>query len=261
MRYAGAGAMLSHSTAAEVSGLLDDPVDPIHVTVPSGRHVAAQPGLVVHHSARTAQARHPGRTLPQTRIEETVVDLTQHSTTLDRAVWWMTAACRRRLTTTLRLRAALDRRKKLRWRPELAAALSDVASGCHSALERLYLNRVERAHGLPRGARQAPGRTARRRRYDDIRYAPWPVLVELDGQIAHPEEERFRDLDRDNASVTAGARVLRYGWGDIHDRPCAVAAQVGAVLRQSGWTRSPRPCGPTCVIMSVPGSPATQKPT
>ena len=43
---AGPGAMLSHQTAAELQGLADKPVSPIHVTVPHARHVTPIDGVL-----------------------------------------------------------------------------------------------------------------------------------------------------------------------------------------------------------------------
>jgi hypothetical protein len=37
-------------------------------------------------------------------------------------------------------------------------------------------------------------------------------------------------------------RHLRYGWADIVDRPCEVAAQQALIFRQQGWTGALRPC-------------------
>ncbi len=74
------------------------------------------------------------------------------------------------------------------------------------------------------------------------------MVVELDGRAAHPITEAFRDLRRDNSLVLAGETVLRFGWVDVATRPCAVAGQVGQVLRRGGWAGRPRPCGPRCGI-------------
>ena len=245
---AGPGAVLSHQTAAELVGLTDRPSRPVHVTVPARRRVAPIPGAVVHLSSRVAQARHPTRRPPQTRVEETVLDLTQQARRLDEALGWVAAACGRRLTTAARLRAAMDRRAKLRWRAELTAALGEVAAGCHSLLELRYLRAVERGHGLPTGTRQAV--TARRggRWYDDVRYEEYRTRVELDGRVAHPEEQRPRDRRRDNAGAVAGDSTLRYGWGEVTQSACDVAAEVATVLRRHGWTGVPHPCGPHCLI-------------
>ncbi len=238
---AGPGAVLSHETAAEVAGLLKGPGEMIHVTVPSGRDPAGIPGVVVHRSGHVAMRMHPSRTPPQTRLEETIVDLTQVARTIGDAQSWLAQAIGSRLTTSERLACAMRRRSRVRWRSELMAALVDVAAGAHSWLELAYLRDVERAHGLPVAARQqASGR--RVRRYDDVRYPDYRLRVELDGRAAHPDRRRWRDMSRDNDAVVAGDRVLRYGFADVAGDPCAVARQVASVLRNSGWSGHPMCC-------------------
>lgn len=245
---AGRGAMLSHETAAELVGLMDEPSKPMHVTIPGDRRIARIPGTVVHILGRAEQARHSSRLPPQTRVEETVLDLTTRARSLDDALGWAAVACGRRLTTAHRLLVAIGRRPKVRWRAELVAALGDVEAGCHSLLELRYLRDVERRHGLPTASRQAV--TVRRggRWYDDVRYGAFDTRVELDGRIAHPERQRRHDRRRDNASVLAGGVVLRYGWEDVTESPCAVAVEVATALRHHGWSATPVPCGPHCVI-------------
>jgi hypothetical protein len=246
---AGRGAALSHDTAAELVGLVGDQTPLVHVTVPNTRRIARIPGAVVHLSARAEAARHPTRLPPQTRVEETVLDLANRSPHLDEVLGWVTRACGRRLTTPTRLRRAMKQRAKLRWRDGLTAALADVALGCHSVLELRYLRDVERAHDLPAGERQAVRQRAGGRWYDDVHYAGYRTRVELDGRVAHPDETRFRDLRRDNAAVADGDVVLRYGWVDVAGRPCQCAAQVASVLHRNGWAGAPRRCGPRCVIV------------
>lgn len=244
--YCGDHAMLSHITAAEVAGLVDRPDGPIHVTVPHRQHVARQPGLVIHRSMIADQLRHPSRNPPQTRIEETVIELTRLATGPEQAAGWVLRACARRVTTVQRLAAAIGGRRRLRWRSALTAALVDAGLGCESVLEQRYLHRVERRHRLPDGRRQHRVRSAGRVHYDDVRYRPWDVVVELDGHLAHPAEVRPRDLDRDNDSTAGGAVVLRFGWTDVTVRTCLVAERVADALRRAGWTGTPRGCGPRC---------------
>jgi very-short-patch-repair endonuclease len=243
---AGPGAMLSHESAAELVGLADEPAGVIHVTVPAGRRVPSPTGLRLHVSKRAGVVRHPTREPPQTRVEETVVDLTQSARDVKGAIGWVIRACARRLTTVERLRVAFDERKKLRWRDELSTVLGDVDAGCHSTLELAYLRDVERRHGLPTARRQAARRRRGGRWYDDVHYEAYETLVELDGPNAHPEESRGRDRRRDNAAVGADLKVLRYGVDEIVGSPCEVAREVGAVLRRNGWTGRPRRCGPGC---------------
>jgi very-short-patch-repair endonuclease len=238
----GPDAVLSHETAAALAGLIPDPGGNVHVSVPLSRRIAARPGVVVHRSLYAQP--HPALRPPRTRIDDTVIDLTQSSPTLDTAVGCLTRAVGGRLTTATRLLAVIGARTRIRWRRELVAALADVAEGCHSMLELRYLRRVERAHGLPRGRRQQ----RRGRWYDDVDYAEFGVSVELDGRAAHPAESAFRDHRRDNAGVLTGLQVLRYGFGDVTHRPCAVAQEVAAVLAAAGWRGRPRGCGPTCPL-------------
>jgi hypothetical protein len=245
---AGPGAVLSHQTAAALLGFAE--TGSIHVTVPSRRRVQP-PNVTVHISSRIDEARHPTRLPPQTRVEETVLDLTQAARDLDSALSWITRACSARLTTVDRLRTALAQRKKVRWRAELSATMDDVRLGSHSLLELRYLRDVERRHALPQGIRQRPRPRPGGRWYDDVCYQEYATAVELDGRAAHPEHMRRRERERDNAQVVAGGGVLHYDLVDVTESPCAVAAEVATVLRDKGWLGTPRPCGPHCPIHSM----------
>ncbi|MEO3924111.1 hypothetical protein ABGB07_09675 [Micromonosporaceae bacterium B7E4] len=245
---AGRGAMLSHHTAAELQGLTDRRLGTVHLTVPGQRRIRRVPGMVVHLRTAPEAARHPTRSPPQTRVEETVLDLTQQAGTLDEALGWVARAIGRRLSRPHLIVEAMRRRAKLRWRAELRAALADIADGCHSLLELRYVRDVERAHRLPAGVRQAVRTRAGGRWYDDVHYARYRLRVELDGRAAHPVDRRWRDARRDNAAAVAGETTLRYGWTDTTDAPCAVARQVADVLRRNGWPALPHPCSPTCPL-------------
>ena len=256
---AGPGAVLSYDTAAELDRLADRPSGCVHVTVGPARQVTIAdregqglaPKIVLHRSARLEQARHPARTPPRTRIEETTLDLIQAAPSIDTALAWLASACGRRLTTPELLLGSMAARPKLRWRAELTRALTDVGGGIHSMLEWHYVRGVERSHGLPRAERQAVSRAGGRTRYLDNHYGEFRVAVELDGQAAHPAEARWRDIHRDNASAEAGIVTLRYNWADVTQDPCRVAAEVGNVLRHHGWTGRPRACGPRCAASSA----------
>jgi hypothetical protein len=202
---------------------------------------------VVHYSARTDQALHPVLLPPQTRIEETVLDLASSARDLDSAVHWVTRGLGRRLTTQDRLRHALDQRPRFRWRQELTALLSPEAEGLHSVLEYRYHRGVELPHSLPRGARQARFQVAGRSAYRDRLYPEYLTVVELDGRAAHPGDERWTDIRRDNATSAGGILTLRYGWLDVTSQPCRVAAEVAQALAASGF-RGARPCSPGCPV-------------
>jgi hypothetical protein len=244
----GPDAVLSYQTAAELDKLAPRQSTLIHVTVPRERHMRVVPGLVIHRCDRIRLARHPSLIPPRTRIEETTLDLAQSAADLDDAFAWLARACAGRLTTPARLRAAVDARRRMRWRSELAAALGDVSSGVHSTLERRYIRDVERPHGLPGAQRQVRATRGMRTEYKDALYEEFGVGVELDGNLTHPPEAHWRDRHRDNATAADGITTLRYSWTDITRRPCHVAAQVAAVLRLRGWHGTLRRCGPACPI-------------
>jgi hypothetical protein len=246
---AGPGAVLSYQTAAELQGLSDELSRPIHVTVPAQRHLVAVSGVCLHRSGRAVQAVLGGSQPPRTRVEETVLDLTQAAKTFDDVCGWVTLAIARELTDESRLNAAMSARLRLRWRTDLGELIAAAAAGDHSVLEFRYHRDVERAHGLPESARQVPftkpgGRRGRRDRV----YEPFGVVIELDGRLAHQPEDRWRDKARDNAAAVDGKQSLRYGWPQVKWQPCQTAAEVASVLRRHGWGGRPRPCSPGCPV-------------
>ncbi len=246
---AGPGAALSHTTAAELFGLMPgrDLYPPsIHVTVSRRRHAGQIPGVVLHRVGDVAARRHPYLLPPRTRAETTVLDLIDSLSTIDEAFSWVCRAVGKGLTNPDRLYRAIRQRAKLRWRKVMLDALEDVEQGVRSNLEFRYVREVERPHGLPRAQRQVRVVRSGRVYYLDDLYAAYEVGVELDGLVAHPPGERWRDFRRDNAGAADGIITLRYGWADVTGRPCEVAAQVAAVLRRRGWTGHARVCGAGC---------------
>ena len=156
--------------------------------------------------------------------------------------------CQAGLTTAARLRAELATRPRQRWRSLLLDLLADVADGVQSPLERRYLQRVERAHGLPRGERNHQEGGPGTHLYRDVRYRQYCLLIELDGLEAHPGRHAHRDRRRDNRSARDEHTTLRYGWHEVTGEPCDVAVEVAEVLAARGWTDPPRRCGPGCTI-------------
>jgi len=244
----GPQSILSHQSAAELDGLTSTRSEVIHVTVPDVKHIERIPGIRLHRSERLPEARHPSRTPPRTRIEETVLDLTQTAKNIDAAFGWLCQGCGSRLTTSDLLLTALRQRRKVRWRPILASALQDIGDGAQSVLEVHYVRDVERPHGLPRARRQAKVTRSSGRIYLDNLVDRYRTCIELDGKAAHPVAERWRDIARDNASAADGITTLRYGWPDVTQHSCQTAAQIAEVLRSRGWTGQPTPCGRSCPL-------------
>jgi hypothetical protein len=220
----------------------------IHVTVPCGHRPVELTGVRLHYSLRVDEARHPVLEPARTRVEETILDLAVSSATVLDAVGWVLRGCASRRTTPDRVQAAMDLRPRVRWRAELTGALGDARSGVQSLLEWHYLHDVEEPHGLPVGFRQRRVADGGATRYEDVHYRGYGLVVELDGQAAHPETERGRDRRRDNATTVGGGSSLRYTWAEVTLTPCKVATEVGQALRSRGWAGELRPCGPGCLV-------------
>lgn len=248
--YAGNGAALSHATALWWDGVLDERPALIHLSIPAKRQVVPADGLRIHRARELSVKLHPAASPTRTRLEHSVLDHVEGAGE-EVVVDVITRSIQRRLTTASRLRLAIADRSRHAHRTLIAEVLADVDQGVRSALERCYLRDVERAHGLPRGARNELERTASGTRYRDVRYRRWSLVVELDGRAAHPNDGAFREMDRDNQLALAGDLTLRFGWRDVIGRPCEVAAQVVQILRGRGWTGTPRPCGSSCAIRAA----------
>jgi hypothetical protein len=253
----GEGAALSHRSAAELWKLTDEPSESVHVTVPASRRVCRPEGVVVHISGRAARAVHPVLAPPRTRVEETILDLVDGAGTVDEVIGWVTRGLGRRLTVQEKLRAALAQRSRIRWRAALTQFLSADMAGVLSVLEYRYFHNVEQPHGLPARKRQVWFRQGRRSGYRDNLYERYGLVVELDGQIAHPAEEKWKDVRRDNIAVSWGLTTLRFGWRDVTLKPCETAAQVAAVLARRGYTGF-HGCSPDCPVTHVAAPPAAQ---
>ncbi|GCD20813.1 hypothetical protein ACFO3K_01725 [Cellulomonas algicola] len=246
--YAGAGAALSHRSAAFAHGILPEPGRTVHVSVPAGRRVTAQPGLVVHR--RRSMPFASGR-LRAVGAEVTVLDLVDALPTADDVVGLVCEVVRAGVRPGVVLLHAEDRRA-LRHRGLLVGMLGTdglVDQGVESPLEHRYLRDVERAHGLPPAAAQQRQRVGRRWIRADRVHVGLGVRVELDGQLAHPHGRTDDDVWRDNAvAVERSELTLRYRWRHVVAHPCRTAAQVAAALTARGWQGRPRRCARDCTL-------------
>lgn len=224
---------------------------PIQVAVVRGRHLVAPPGVRVHQLRRLDERVLWNHSPPRLRLEDAVLGVAAVAAGEFAAFEALAEACRNRRTTPARLGAALADRPELPRRAWLAAVLADLADGSTSVLERGFLARVERPHGLPRPARQVRAVGSTGVLYRDAEYAEGTV-VELDGRLVHNTvRQRDADLDRDLDVAATGRSAVRLSWGQVFDRPCRTAAGIAAVLRRHGWTGQPRPCSPGCPVKAA----------
>lgn len=245
---AGEGAVCGPVSTLWLQGLGHEIPAVIDVWVPHERRVRPAPGMRVRSRRRVDSDTHPSASPPQLRLERAVIEVARQAPRAEAAVDVLISAVQQRRTTATRLLAELAADHAHPRRTLITDVLADVEAGVRSQLERRWVQRVERPHGLPRGVLNAAESEGCTRRYRDVRYDPWGVICELDGREAHPDDERFRDRARDNRVIASGRAPLRYGWREVAGDPCRVAAELAAVLRSRGWTGEPAPCSPACPI-------------
>jgi len=242
-------AALSHDSAVRAilrdgTQSLDDTT--VDVAVDRGRSLVAPSGVRLHRLADFENRVRWHADPPTVTYEDAVLDLAAAAGSDLDAVGVLTRACGTRRTTADRLLTRLGERRRIGRRAWLSSVLRDIADGICSVLEHGYLVKVERAHGLPTGTRQQPGRSSRGKVYRDVSYDEFGLIVELDGRAFHDSTAaRDRDLDRDLDAATEGRETVRLGYGQIFERPCATAARVTAILRRCGWPGDPATC-PNC---------------
>lgn len=229
----GPGSSLGLAAAAHLHQLIRAAPDRILIWLPETRQVRSRDPWVFRRGVRA-----PVGSPPRTTVVRTILDLAAVQPT-DALVGVLAEAVGRRGVRPAEILAGLAALPRHPRRRLLTDLLADVDQGVRSPLERHYLQRVERAHGLPAAARQA---SPSGRFEVDALYEAFRTVVELDGRTYHEGTKRFRDYTRDNRHVEVGLATLRLGWGDVVDRPCAVARQVASVLARQGWTGTPHDC-------------------
>jgi very-short-patch-repair endonuclease len=206
----GKPAVVSHSSAAAVWGLLSPASGPIDVTVPGDGGRKKRRGIKVHRSATlTAGVATRRAGVPVTKPTRTLRDLHR---AVPQPVYQR--AVRRALDLRLISSANLRREEDL----------------TRSELERLML-RLCRRHHLPQ-----PGVNARIERYEvDFLWRDQRVIVETDSFRHHGDRSAFEaDRARDAQLQSLGYRVLRFTWRQVRETPEIVARSLRAVLGWSG---------------------------
>lgn len=235
-------AALSHESALHAAGVGRGPGARLQVAVDRRRSVTPPRGVRLHRladlDAKVLWSAGP----PRVRVEESAVDVAAEAADDFVAVAVLADAVQSRRTTALRMQHALAGRSRIARRRFLEEVLIDIGLGTCSVLERGYLTRVERPHGLPSARRQvseaSPGAV-----YRDVVYPEFDRVVELDGLMFHATAvARDRDLDRDLEVAVSGRATVRLGWGQVFGRPCRTAVRVGRWLQAGGWDGAPIRC-------------------
>ena len=132
--------------------------------------------------------------------------------------------------------------------PPWSTVLADVDAGVHSVLEHRFLDRVERAHGLPAGARQVRvvsgdrGRAARRA-------LPRAADAGGAGRSVRPQRHR-RPVARPRPRPRGGRLGSRSRCASAGVRCSSPAGSPSRSVRSSARAAGslrPRPCSPICL--------------
>ncbi|MDO8106115.1 type IV toxin-antitoxin system AbiEi family antitoxin domain-containing protein [Isoptericola sp. b441] len=243
--YAGAGAALSHRSAAYRHEMLDRPPRPIELSIPRSRAVRPSAGVRIYRREPMPPAFGRLRTV---ELVHTIVDLIAGADSTDDVVGLLTDASRAGAPPA-QVREALLDRPTVRGRA-LALELCGLAeAGVESPLELRYHRDVERRHRLPTADLQVRDVVDGQWVRADTRYRDFGVVVELDGALWHAAARRDADVWRDNAVLIArGDLTLRYRWRHVAVAPCRTAAQVATALAARGWAGTPHPCGAGCGV-------------
>jgi hypothetical protein len=221
---AGAGAVLSHRSAAALWGIWHGRAK-IEVTV--DRH-CRRPGIQAHRMALRVDEVTVERGIPVTTPTRTLLDLAEQLTPqrLERAVH---EAEYRRLTSTLPLGALLTRYPGRRGTTALREIVDRGNLGKaipKTELETGFLAFLD-AYAIPRPlVNEAIGPYIVDGLYPDQR-----LVIELDSRAAHETTNAFeQDRARDRALLTKGYRVARITWRQLQEDHATLASQLRALI-------------------------------
>lgn len=228
---AGAGAAISHATAADLHGLRLTSSSSIHVVSP--RNVPARPGIVGHRSrSLPADEIVVVRGIPVVSVARTLVQLAAavDDRALSRA--WRRAVEMQTLDTRQLVRQLeAGRPGSVALRRLLVTATDGGLDGItRSELELLFTDLVA-AGGLEIPLLNV-SLELRGGRYEVD--ALWPnarLVVEVDGWSVHSGRQAFEtDRRRDAELVRSGYRVVRFTWRRIVDDPAGVTETLRDLL-------------------------------
>ncbi len=219
----GPDAVLSHSSAAALWGIVDPVAGAVHVTAPGGGH--RRRGIVFHRRLDRTGTVHDR--IPLTAPSRTILDLAATLSTrrLSRA---LERADRHELLDLAELTHLCEATRGRKGTGRLSSLLAHYRPlpETRSELERRFL-RLCREAGLPRPAVNVPVAGL------EVDFL-WPearLVVELDGYAFHRDRASFeRDRQRDATLQRARYRVLRVTDHRLSQEARSVVADVRTLL-------------------------------
>jgi hypothetical protein len=229
----GAGAVLSHRSAADLWGLRPSSTR-IEVTVPRGRHGVA--GLRVHHTrALDLEDITVKDGIPVTTVARTLLDLASDLNPADLEV----AIDRAERLGLFDLTAVVDVLNRARGRRGARTLRSAVAAykatTQKSKLEQRFKELLKTAPDIPTPSFNAliEGETATHE--VDAHWPAHRLAVQVDGFEFHrTRRDRERDATSDADLELAGHRVIRLTWDEVTVRTDRTIRRVRLGLGQNG---------------------------
>jgi very-short-patch-repair endonuclease len=232
VRCGGPEALLSHSSAASLWGLLawDGSLD---IVVPDGV-TRYRPGIRVHRRLGLGPGdRREVDGIPVTDLVSTLIDVAacKPCHVLERAI---READRLDLIDPVALRASLDLAPRRPGRRAIRSLLdSETFALLDSELERRFLKLV-RAAGLPAPLTQAQVNGFR----VDFHWPDLGLVVETDGLRYHRTPgQQAQDRLRDQAHAVAGLTILRFTASQVRFEATRTQATLAAVISRLESTR------------------------
>jgi len=233
-KWAGVGALMSHSTSARLLGL--DGVEPLSIEVSTPRRLRSKRVIVHQRDTSVIPSQHV-EGVRVTRAEPTLLDLACRLAPEDLELA-LDSALRLGLTRFDRLNSFYDgfAGRGVPGSNDLGELLR-LREPCqrphHSVLE-VDFRQLTRHEGLPEAVGQfavelPSGLTV----HLDFAYPHEMLAIEIDSVRWHSGVRAItRDNERQNLLVALGWRVLRFEWNDVVRRPRMVAEQIRNALLQ-----------------------------
>jgi hypothetical protein len=220
----GPGALLSHSSAAALWGMMPRWQAPLEIIVPADR----RPAGIRAHRSRTVARRDIRRQLGirVTRPARTLLDVTPRLNAIGLARAVNVSRHNRHLRLS-DLAELLDRLPHHPGASRLRSFLDAPAGPTRSEFEDRFVE-FARRFGLP-----APEINVYVAGYlVDVLFAAERVIVELDGYEYHGDRSAFeRDRERDAAALAAGHATVRVTWDRLAGAAEREAARLDGILR------------------------------
>ena len=221
----GAGAVVSHRSAAEMFGLLPEIGGEVHVTV-AGRNVAPRAGVRRHRIAAFGAGEVTKmRGIPLTCVARAICDTAATESGKEVEVAYQEALYRR-IVTERQLVAVLKREPYRRGAPVIRALLEN-STMTRSEKERALLRLLAQAQ-LPK-----PLTNVHVHGYlVDVYWPEHGLVLEFDGWSAHGHRLAFEsNRKRDQVLLAHGVRVMRVTGRHLEHEPIAVVARIAQALR------------------------------